>query len=252
MRGRASAEVSHFGAEWKGSFTEPLPSQSRACAIDALGSSYGRFALYTPNGYPRRSRGRQYRDSSSLAVPPPGSFSYGAPLPSDGSQRPRLPAVPSSMKTLRLPAPRPLRLIDSPAGTTCCLLVRVRRSAPSVPQTVDGARGLAASRASHYGSFTPGLYRASQVPWRALPWLCVRSPTPADPSAPRLSRCGRCYPHCVEDEGADDVSISGLNNAASPPVVYASRHPLPNAIPHSLPAGELHLCRTGVEPAGSR
>ena len=39
---------------------------------------------------------------------------------------------------------------------------------------------------------------------------------------------------------------------ASPTAVHASRHTLPCAMQHSLPAGGLRLCRAGVEPAGSR
>jgi len=50
---------------------------------------------------------------------------------------------------------------------------------------------------------------------------------------------------------APTLRISRLNSAASPPAVYASSRSLPNGLQHSLPAGGLHLCRTGVEPAGS-
>ncbi len=46
--------------------------------------------------------------------------------------------------------------------------------------------------------------------------------------------------------------ISGLNHAASPPAGYASREALPYPAQLSLPAGGLHLCRVGVEPAGLR
>ena len=51
---------------------------------------------------------------------------------------------------------------------------------------------------------------------------------------------------------ASTIRISWLNSVASPPAVYASRHALPHAMQHALPAGRLGLCRAGVEPAGSR
>ena len=46
-----------------------------------------------------------------------------------------------------------------------------------------------------------GQCRASQVPWRAIPWLCERSLTPVDPPAPRPWRRCRCCPRELQDEG---------------------------------------------------
>ena len=44
-------------------------------------------------------------------------------------------------------------------------------------------------------------YGASQVPRRAILWLCKRSLTPDDPSAPRLWRRFRCGPRNYKNEG---------------------------------------------------
>ena len=87
-----------------GVVTEPLPPQSRACAIDALGSSPDRFAQEACSAihccfvYVFM----ELRVSSSVSHQ---WFCAGdAPLPSSGSRWPRFPAFSGTIKALRLPA----------------------------------------------------------------------------------------------------------------------------------------------------
>ena len=61
-------------------------------------------------GYPWRFRVRGVRNSSFRPVSPPWPCSCDARLSSDGSRRPRFPAVLSTMQALRLPAMHPFGL----------------------------------------------------------------------------------------------------------------------------------------------
>lgn len=75
-----------------------------------------------------------------------------------------------------------------------------------------------------------------------------------DPGRPRLPRQYRqvgCCPRSQHSEGVVTNHDIGAYPAASSSAVYASRMTLPPSMQDSLPAGELRLCRTGVEPAGS-
>ena len=109
--------------------TDPLPPQNRACASNALGSSHDRFALALRS---RLSMAVPCTGFSELKFPsrfPSMACSCDARLPSDGSRRPRFPAVLSTMRALRLPARPPFDLFFSPAGTTPRLLVHSRSPA---------------------------------------------------------------------------------------------------------------------------
>ncbi len=77
------------------------------------------------------------------------------------------------------------------------------------------------------------------------------SPTPAGPV--RLASGGGpgAAPAVRKQEGTG-IACLEAQQVASPPAVHASRHTLPCAMQHALPAGGLRLCRAGVEPAGSR
>ena len=84
-------------------FTEPLPPQTRACAIDALGSSPDRFAqacsaIHCCFVYVFM----ELRVSSSVSHQ--WLCTGDAPLPSSGSRWPRFPAFSGTIKALRLPA----------------------------------------------------------------------------------------------------------------------------------------------------
>ena len=138
-----------------------------------------------------------------------------------------------------------LRLIGSPAGATPCLLVRSRP-----PQAGAGQDPLFRP-VVRVPAIERGQYGASQVPRRAILWLCGRSRTPDDPLRLACGGASGAAPANYRTK-ASTLPISRLNSVASPSAVYASRRALPHAMQHSLPAGGLRLCRTGVEPAGSR
>ena len=126
--------------------------------------------------------------SSFRPVSHPWPCSCDARLPSDGSRRPRFPAVLSTMQALRLPAPLPFGLlIRQPVPRLACLF------APDPPQAGAGPDPLFPPVVRVPASVR-GQCRASQVPWRAIPWLCERSLTPVDPPAPRPWRRCRCCP----------------------------------------------------------
>ena len=149
------------------------------------------------------------------------------------------------MRALRLPALHPFGLlIHQPVPRLACLF------APGPPQAGAGPDPLFRP-VVRVPAIMRGQCGASQVPRRAIPWLCGRSLTPDDPL--RLANRGAsgAAPAIIRTK-ASTLRISRLNSVASPPAVYASRHLLPDAMPHSLPAGGLRLCRAGVEPAGSR
>ena len=74
---------------------------------------------------------------------------------------------------------------------------------------------------------------------------------PGRPVTPRRSRRFRCCPQIDHTEGVVIATLEAHCDASSP-AVYASRRALPHAMQDSLPAGGLHLCRAGVEPAGQR
>ena len=71
-------------------------------------------------------------------------------------------------------------------------------------------------------SISHGQGRVSQVPWRAIPWLCDDPATPADPSHLALDGAPGAAP-TVWKMKASTLCISGLNSVALPPAVYASR-----------------------------
>ena len=155
----------------------------------------------------------------------------GHRLPSDGSRRSRFPAVSSTMRSLRLPALLPLGLlIHQPVPRCACLF------APSPPQAGAGPDPL--FRPGVHPAFRRGQCRTSQVPRRALPWLCGRSLTPDDPWRLALGGASGAAPAITKTK-ASTLRISRLNSVASPPAVYASRRALPHAMQHALPAGWL-------------
>ena len=154
-----------------GVVTEPLPPQSRACAIDALGSSPDRFAqacsaIHCCFVYVFM----ELRVSSSVSHQ---WFCAGdAPLPSSGSRWPRFPAFSGTIKALRLPA------------LACPSAYCFRHPAPRVPAGVRvrlwGAPvAVQARRRTGVWIFTlaipfpaslpTGKSRISQVPWRSIP-----------------------------------------------------------------------------------
>ena len=195
--------------------------------------------LRSVRGYPWLFRVRGSRNSFPSRFP--AICSCDARLPSDGSRRPRFPAVLSTMP-LRLPAR--LRLIDSPAGTTPrCLF------APAPPQAGGRARTLCFGQ---WSVFRPCVDRAGSPRFPGEPSRGYGVLRPR-PTRPRLACSGaRGAAPAERTTKASTIGISRLHSGASPPAVYASRRALPHAMQHSLPAGRLGLCRTGVEPAGSR
>ena len=188
---------------------------------------------------------RSRNSSFPPALPSSGSVHPTPPFPRTGPGGPRFPAVTSTMKALRLPAPHPFGLlIRQPVPRRACSF------APGPPQAGAGPDPWGWPRSVFRPSCVDSA-GASQVPRRAFPRLCGRSQTPAGPS--RLARGGASgAAPAVCKTRAPTLTISRLDSVASPPAVYASRRALPRAMQHSLPAGGLRLCRAGVEPAGSR
>ena len=90
--------------------TAPLPPQNRACASNALGSSHGSFALSRRSRLSMAVPCTGCRNSSFRPVSQPWPCTCDAGLSSDGSRRPRFPAVYGTMPALRPPARRPLDL----------------------------------------------------------------------------------------------------------------------------------------------
>ena len=127
-----------------GVVAEPLPPQTRACASNALGSSAGRFAQGSSSLDPQVEclacpaiRCRYVYAFAELIVSSGVALQRVCPsdasLPSDGSRRPRFPAVTSTMKALRLPAPHPFGLlIRQPVPRRACSF------APGPPQAGAG------------------------------------------------------------------------------------------------------------------
>ena len=89
---------------------QPLPPQNRACASNALGSSHGSFALSRRFRLSMAVPCTGCRNSSFRPVSQPWPCTCDAGLSSDGSRRPRFPAVYGTMPALRPPARRPLDL----------------------------------------------------------------------------------------------------------------------------------------------
>ena len=171
-----------------------------------------------------------------------------ASLPSDGSRWTRFPAVISSIKALRLPASLAHRLICSPSGSViaCHDLCPPKRSreksrpspGPGVAQSGPPAGLL--SRAITGSPRLPDIPSPDSAPLpRPRPTRVHLTDTGAPGAAPALTTTK-----------ASALCISRLNNAASSAPVYASRPALPWTMQDSVPAGELRLCRAGVEPAG--
>ena len=84
------------------------------------------------------------------------------------------------------------------------------------------------------GIIRGGENRFSQVSWQSIPWLCAAHATPADLTAPCHNGTASAAPR-PSTLKAPTISISRLNHAASPPAVYASRRPLPNAMQQLAP-----------------
>ena len=194
-----------------------------------------------------RSRERQSHRQAARR----GSLSKPA-LPAgyrDGRQAltPRL----GTRSTLRLPAPRVLRLIGSPAGSAgvCAFVSATALPPPCRPDDGPGS----------YCSRWPSPLQRPRPRARAGPPRFPGSPScdsvpvhdPGRPVAPRRSRRFRCYPQIDHTEGVVIGTLEAHCDASSP-AVYASRRALPHAMQDSLPAGGLRLCRAGVEPAGQR
>ena len=195
------------------------------------------------NPFPARNPLDKQHGSSSV------SFQWfcpcGAPFPRTGPGGPGSPPSAGSMRALRLPALHPFGLlIHQPAPRCACLF------APGPPQAGAGPDPLLRPVVR-----VPAIMRrqcgASQVPRRAIPWLCGRSLTPDDPLRLACSGAPGAAPAIIKTK-ASTLRISRLNSVASPPAVYASRRALPHAMQHSLPAGGLRLYRASVNPAGSR
>ena len=120
-----------------------------------------------------------------------------APLPSDGSRRSRFPAVTSTMRTLRLPALHPCGLLlHQPVPRCACLF------APDPPQAGAGPDPLF-QPVVRVPAIVRGQYGASQVPRRAIPWLCGRSLTPDDPLRLTCSGASGAAPRTYKNEGVD-------------------------------------------------
>ena len=166
-----------------------------------------------------------------------------APFPRTGPGGPGSPPSAGSMRALRLPALHPFGLlIHQPAPRCACLF------APGPPQAGPDPLLRPVVRVP---AIMRGQCGASQVPRRAIPWLCGRSLTPDDPLRLACSSASGAAPAIIRTK-TSTLRISRLNSVASPPAVYASRRALPHAMQHSLPAGGLRLYRAGVKPTGSR
>ena len=202
--------------------------------------------LRSVRGYPWLFRVRGSRNSSFRPVSLPWPCSCDARLPSDGSRRPRFPAVLSTMQALRLPARPPFGLlIRQPVPRLACLF------APAPPQAGGRARTLCFGQ---WSVFRPSrVDRAGSPRFPGEPSRGYAHVLRPRPTRPRLACSGaRGAAPAERTTKASTIGISRLHSGASPPAVYASRRALPHAMQHSLPAGRLGLCRTGVEPAGSR
>ena len=172
-------------------------------------------------------------------------------FPRTGPARDGSPPSVGTIKALRLPARHPFGLlIRQPVPRVTCCGVGVRLRAPVSPQAGGRARGLLVRRTlvtvlPHVDRTGPP--RFPDEPSRG--YAHVLGPRPV-PQRLAVDGAGGAAPSAWKLK-APTLRISRLNSAASPPVVYASSRSLPNGLQHSLPAGGLHLCRTGVEPAGS-
>ena len=83
------------------------------------------------------------------------------------------------MRALRLPARRPFGLlIRQPVP-------RLPAASLPIPPQAEVGPDLLLPPVVRLPAFLRGPYGASQVPWRAIPWLCRRSLTPVDPDIPR-------------------------------------------------------------------
>ena len=113
--------------------TAPLLPQNRACASNALGSSHGSFALLRRSRLSMAVPCTGHRNSSFRPVSQPWLCPCDAGLPSDGSRRPRFPAVCGTMPALRPPARPPFGLfLRQPVPRFACCF------APSPPQAGAG------------------------------------------------------------------------------------------------------------------
>ena len=133
-----------------------------------------------------------------------------------------------------------------------CLRIRVRHCAPAALQARRRA-GIYIVHAGHPPSSDLAHGQKQDLPGFLAPHPVTlrRSTTPDDPVTPRRSRRFRCCPQIDHTEGVVIATLEAHCDASSP-AVYASRRALPHAMQDSLPAGGLHLCRAGVEPAGQR
>ena len=176
--------------------------------------------------------------------------SCDALLSSAGSRWPRFPSVNGTMGALRPPTPRPLGLlVRRPVPCGPAQFVVSLRALPMPRRSGASGRGLVTMPvAPPTGSLPHGRCRVSQVSWRAIPWLCLRSSTPDDPWRLAVGGASGAAPTLTTMK-ASSLRISRLISGALPPAVYASRRALPRAMQHSLPADGLRLCRAGVEPA---
>ena len=120
-----------------------------------------------------------------------------------------------------------LGLIGSPSGTMWACAVRgVAPRAPDAPQVRASGRGLVTMPvAPPTGSLPHGRCRVSQVSWRAIPWLCLRSSTPDDPWRLAVGGASGAAPTLTTMK-ASSLRISRLISGALPPAVYASRRAL--------------------------
>ena len=146
-------------------------------------------------GYPWLFRVRGIRNSSFRPVSHPWPCSCDAPFPRTGPGGPGSP--PSSVLCgATTPCTASLRFIDSPAGTTPCLLVRSRspagRGGPGPFVSASGPSGHLAWTVQGI----PGSLASHPVAMRTFS-------DPGRPVAPRLWRRFRCCPRNYKNEGVD-------------------------------------------------
>ena len=98
-------------------------------------------------------------------------------------------------------------LIRQPVPRCACLF------APSPPQAGAGPDPLFRP-VVRVPAFLRGQYGASQVPRRAIPWLCRRSLTPDDPLRLAYSGASSAAPALIRTK-ASTLRISRLNSVAS-------------------------------------
>jgi len=175
----------------------PRPSQIRASAIHAPGSSPHSFAQ--DQAWQRTIRDYAIRDSSgrkldyfspawlfapvsltrSRGAMPPPCFSRtilynGTPLPSTGSARTAFPGVISTIRALRLPVPNTGSLIGSLPRPSARLLVR--------SLTAETSAGPGPVQARYHRLIVTGQTQDLPGSWGIHPVPLPRSPTPVGPT----------------------------------------------------------------------